>query len=85
MTTLHQYTFVLIFIVIEPTCQLSDIANVCEDFVNGTIGLVADPQNCTRYFMCFEFEPINFPCAPGYAFDDSTKRCVLADLVNCTD
>ncbi|XP_066481844.1 acidic mammalian chitinase-like [Tiliqua scincoides] len=47
-------------------------SNFC---TNKPDGIYADPEDNTKFYMCFNKEPFRFSCAPGLVFDDSCKCC----------
>ena len=52
---------------------------------NDEVGIVADPEDCSGFYLC-DFEGFeHFQCSPGYLFDDTLKVCNFEYDVDCGD
>lgn len=41
------------------------------------------PDNCNRFYQCFQRSISVFSCAPGLIFDEKRARCTLPDETSC--
>jgi hypothetical protein len=54
---------------------------VCGNQRNGV--RVADPRDCSRYFVCFSQQGTEEECKEGELFEINLRRCVNGGAVNC--
>ncbi|AAR28818.1 ORF54 [Leucania separata nucleopolyhedrovirus] len=49
------------------------------------MGFVPDPNDCARYFMCFNNNITHYTCFSGMLFSPPRGTCLPADEVDCGD
>ncbi|CRK92521.1 CLUMA_CG006070, isoform A [Clunio marinus] len=62
--------------------QIPDDA--CDNNFN-TIHRHPDPDNCVDFFVCLNFNMIQFRCPMFYIFDATINRCIAGDPVTCRE
>ncbi len=52
------------------------------------IGMVPDPQSCTRYYKCVYGLPMHYQCEPEHIYDEELGRCIAYsgnDIPSCVN
>ncbi|XP_001848668.2 uncharacterized protein LOC6038983 [Culex quinquefasciatus] len=65
------------------TPTASPIENICVDKPMGA--KVANPTDCSWFFICINGEPFPSPCPEGMEFDGPLRQCVPAGEAECSD
>lgn len=55
-------------------CPPDDTANVT---------MLANPNNCREYYLCYYGKPLRFECPRRYVFSAADKACIPAEQSNC--
>ena len=83
---------VIAFMLARPSNGDQINPDVCQDSQDGTAYFVADPDNCSKYFMCQPtldlddpWIAINMTCAGDLQFDPDWHVCNYAEEVGCVD
>ncbi|KAL3852459.1 hypothetical protein ACJMK2_016093, partial [Sinanodonta woodiana] len=67
-----------IVLIVLTFCAKHVQCDVC-DGINGMLGLVADPDDCSVYHICYKKQALRLECGPGNGdtvFDPVTNTCV---------
>jgi Chitin binding Peritrophin-A domain len=65
---------------IAPTIPDDECEN---DFLR--VGVHPDPDQCWRFFVCMNYNIVQFQCERGYIFSESTQRCVVGSHETCVE
>lgn len=44
-----------------------------------------DPDNCVDFFICMNYQIVQFRCGAGYIFDRHAMRCISGDQRTCRE
>lgn len=73
----------------EPAPSSTEAAPPIPEGVCQAIGYVRDPNDCARFYYCFQtdngFLPIEFSCSEGLYFDTESHICNYQEFVECNE
>jgi hypothetical protein len=69
------------------TCEFLPLeipANECDnDFLR--ISAHPDPFLCSQFFVCMNFNTVEFRCDAGYIYSEYAQRCIPGDWETCEE
>ncbi|CAL7945671.1 unnamed protein product [Xylocopa violacea] len=68
--------------VLVASVSASDLPR-CPDIDEDDVILLPNPDDCTKYYVCDEGQPILMNCSKGLIFDPKQKVCTWGDVKTC--
>jgi Chitin binding Peritrophin-A domain len=67
----------------QAQCTVADVPR-CPSFVqNNTLNFLPSQNSCSKFFVCFNGEPLPRECAAGLHWDPMMDSCIPANMSSC--